>query len=278
MVAVADLALLKVDDEGDHEVGMTEAHRDRMSTGGIRPYLAERRAASAKGLPRGRAAELLRGVLSRRLRDAMKANGTTLLSPLSKRKVRTILSERTAVRLNLGSGPTKLAGWVNVDLLGMNADLYWNLRHGIPFPDNSADAIFLEHFLEHLPAADALDLLAECRRVLVPGGTIRVGVPDFGRYMESYAGDREFIERLRPGRPTALLAVAEVALEHGHRSVWDGVTLASALDEAGFVDVRIRPFGDSSLQPAPDTPMREPESVYAEGSKPGRRRSAAKRP
>ncbi len=208
----------------------------------------------------------------------MKVNGTTLLWPLTKRRVRAMLRDgTTTIRLNLGSGPTKLPGWINVDLLGMNPDLPWNLRYGIPFPNQSVDAVFLEHFLEHLPAGDALEMLEECRRVLVPGGRIRVGVPDFGRYMESYAGDGEFIERLRPGRPTALLAVAEVALEHGHRSVWDRVTLERALAEAGFSDVQTRPFGDSSLDPAPDTPMREAESVYVEGMKPEGGRSTFER-
>jgi predicted SAM-dependent methyltransferase len=248
-----------------------------MSTPAIRPYLAERRAASTRGLPRARAVELLRRVSSPRLREAAKANGTTLLWPLSKRRVRAMLRDGRTIRLNLGSGRTKLPGWVNIDLLGMNPDLPWNLRHGIPFPDESVDAVFLEHFLEHLPAGEALEMLEKCRRVLVPGGTIRVGVPDFGRYMESYAGDGEFIERLRPGRPTALLAVAEVALEHGHRSVWDRVTLERTLAEAGFTDVQIRRFADSSLDPPPDTPMREAESVYVEGTKPERGRSPSER-
>jgi len=97
---------------------------------------------------------------------------------------------------------------------------------------------------------------------------MRAGVPHFARYLESYAGDRKLIERLRPGRPTALLAVAEVALAHGHRSVWDAETLEHVLREAGFVEVRAREWGESELEPAPDSNMREPESVYAEGRKP----------
>src|SRR3712207_6799437 len=134
-----------------------------MSTPAIRPYLAERRAASTKGLPRTRAVELLRRVSSPRLREAVKVNGTTLLWPLTKRRVRAMLDDGRPIRLNVGSGRTKLPGWVNVDLLGMNADLPWNLRYGIPFPDESVDAVFLEHFLEHLPAGDALEMLEECR-------------------------------------------------------------------------------------------------------------------
>jgi hypothetical protein len=52
--------------------------------------------------------------------------------------------------------------------------------------------------------------------------------------------------------------------------VWDGETLEVALREAGFEDARTRAFGDSDLEPAPDNPAREPESVYAEARKPVR--------
>ena len=91
---------------------------------------------------------------------------------------------------------------------------------------------------------------------------------DFGRYAESYAGDRVFLERERPGRPTPLLAMAEVALGHGHRSVWDAETLEAALEEVGLVEVSRRNFGDSGIEPAPDRPERESETVYAEGRAP----------
>ncbi|HXZ57300.1 MAG TPA: hypothetical protein VEG40_06940, partial [Gaiellaceae bacterium] len=70
------------------------------------------------------------------------------------------------------------------------------------------------------------------------------------------------------GRPTALLAVAEVALGHGHRSVWDAETLERVLTESGFEEVQRRAFGESALDPAPDNPEREGESVYAEARKP----------
>ena len=46
--------------------------------------------------------------------------------------------------------------------------------------------------------------------------------------------------------------------------MWDGETLELVLREAGFVDAKRRAFGDSDLDPVPDSPLREPESVYAE--------------
>jgi predicted SAM-dependent methyltransferase len=235
--------------------------------GDLRTYLAEREDARTRGLERGGAARLLRRVSSFDRRQAAKLHAARLRAPLERRKAER-LAHDAPLRLHLGSGGQRPAGWVNVDLVGMDADLYWDLTRPLPFDHGVAEAVFLEHVLEHFALAQVLDMLAEARRLLAPGGIVRVGVPDFGRYLESYAGDHAFIEQERPGRPTALLAVGEVAQAHGHRSVWDAETLELALAEAGFEQVRRRAFGDSDLEPAPDSPHRESETVYAEGRRP----------
>jgi len=231
----------------------------------LRRYLEERETARTRGLERGRAVAVARRLSSFELRQAAKVRGTALLAPRERRKARTVLESNEPLRLHLGAGTHHPAGWLNVDVIGMGPDLYWDLRRRLPFPDGSAQAVLLEHVLEHFDLASGLDLLDEAHRVLAPGGIVRVGVPDFGRYLRSYAGDGEFVDRLRPGRPTRLLAVGEVALAHGHRSVWDAETLELVLRESGFVDVSRRDFGDSALEPPPDNPLREPETVYAEG-------------
>jgi predicted SAM-dependent methyltransferase len=247
---------------------VVETTAKRTDSATIRGYLAERERARTRGVDRGRAARVLRRVSPYELRQWAKLNGTTLLVPVSKFRMRALLRSNRELRLHLGSGANRIPEWVNVDILGMHPDVHWDLRRGIPLPANSVRAVFLEHVLEHFTFSDVLGTLEECHRVLAPGGIVRVGVPDFGHYMESYVGDGRFIEERRPGRPTALLAVAEVALLHGHRSVWDGRTLERVLEEAGFVDVDRRAFGESALDPAPDSAWREAETVYAEGRKP----------
>jgi len=245
-----------------------EASATVEAVGEVRDYLAERGAAAVRGLDRGTGATVVRKLSTHSFRQKAKIEATRFLAPRSKRQLRDVVDSGGPVRLHLGSGGHPLEGWVNIDVIGMEPDVYWDLRRPLPLADGSADAVFLEHVIEHFRLADDLDLLDECNRLLKPGGIIRLGVPDFGRYLQSYASDGEFIERLRPGRPTRLLAVSEVALNHGHRSVWDGETLVAVLEECGFVDARRRDYGDSDLEPAPDSPKREPESVYAEARKP----------
>jgi predicted SAM-dependent methyltransferase len=235
--------------------------------GEIRRYLEERETARKRGVERGAAVRVLRRVSSFELRQSAKVHATKALAPLERRRAKELV-QASPLRLHLGSGGHELDGWLNVDLVGMGSDLRWDLTTRLPFDDASAEAVFLEHVLEHFPLATVLDMLAEARRVLAPGGILRAGVPDFGRYAESYAGDRAFLEERRPGRPTPMLALQEVVYSHGHRSAWDAQTLELALTETGLVEVRQCAYGESGLEPAPDNPIREAETVYAEGKAP----------
>jgi SAM-dependent methyltransferase len=63
---------------------------------------------------------------------------------------------------------------------------FTDLRDGIPYPDESFDAVYHSNFLEHLDRADAEGLLRECRRVLRPGGVLRVVVPDLEVQARAY--------------------------------------------------------------------------------------------
>jgi predicted SAM-dependent methyltransferase len=53
-----------------------------------------------------------------------------------------------------------------------------DLKRGIPFADETFDAVYHSHVLEHFSAKDAPVFLAECFRVLKPGSIIRAVVPD----------------------------------------------------------------------------------------------------
>src|SRR5215467_11114035 len=64
------------------------------------------------------------------------------------------------LRLNLACGHIAKADWVNVDLFGPAADVRVDLRRPFPFPDNSADYIYTQHFFEHLEYPNVLDSTA----------------------------------------------------------------------------------------------------------------------
>ena len=74
--------------------------------------------------------------------------------------------------------------------------LIHDLKKGIPYDDCSVDMVYHSHFLEHLPKESAPGFLRECRRVLKPGGIIRVVVPDFEQVSRAYLDNLEKLDQL----------------------------------------------------------------------------------
>ncbi len=48
----------------------------------------------------------------------------------------------------------------------------------MPFVDDSFELIFASHVLEHIPWYQSVDVLSEWRRILEPGGSVEIWVPD----------------------------------------------------------------------------------------------------
>lgn len=62
-------------------------------------------------------------------------------------------------------------------------------RKGLPYPDQTVDGVYSEHFFEHLTQAEGLGFLRECRRVLKPGGVVRVAMPDLDAFVRRYMSE-----------------------------------------------------------------------------------------
>jgi len=184
------------------------------------------------------------------------------------------------LQLHLGSGPQRLPGWINVD--AHPAELCLDLRWGLPFPDGSADRVFMSHMLEHLYyPEEVLPLLREVRRVLSPEGRFRVVVPDIGRCLEAYAADdRAFFEDRRatwgwwPEAKTRLEGFLSYAgagprpshFLQAHKFGYDRETLEHALRQAGFS--RIEPSG---YMESPDPALRVDHASLVAGASSGGR-------
>lgn len=78
------------------------------------------------------------------------------------------------IRLNLGCGTRWEVGWVNLDLVRLpGVDVVHDLDVlPWPFKDGVASEVKGEDVFEHV--ADPLGFMAECWRVLVPGGSLRL--------------------------------------------------------------------------------------------------------
>jgi predicted SAM-dependent methyltransferase len=197
--------------------------------------------------------------------DKTKYALTALVVPIERSRA-AHLAHTPHLRLHLGCARNRLPHWVNIDLLrpGRSLDLYWDFRRGLPFPSNSVEAIFAEHLFEHLTYAQGIELMRECWRVLLPEGVLRIGVPDLGRYVASYLGEDDLIERVRPGRPTRAIALGEPFFWYGHQCMYDFETLDTACKTAGFAAVERSAFEEGRIVPNPDTRSRRDETLYVD--------------
>lgn len=184
--------------------------------------------------------------------------------------------------LDLGCGPNLHDHLINLDYLWRpGVDVCWNILGGLPFPDGSLQGVYSEHCLEHFPPAAARRLLREARRVLAPGGTIRIVVPDGELYLLTYA--RQLAGGASPKFPyedaerqdplwTPMTSVNRIFYQDrespaGHRTIFDFALLAAFLRDSGFGRIERCSFG-RGRQPAllADTPDRQVESLYVEAS------------
>ena len=153
--------------------------------------------------------------------------------------------------LNLGSFVDTIAGehWMNIDILDLRDRipaavnfLRADLTQGLPmYADESVDVIRASHVLEHLALEDAHRLLADCCRVLRPGGIIRIAVPDLDimvrRFKEMnmayFNVDQplEFITAPTEGERFSRLMFSG---DYAHKAIYDYKMLESFLHQAGF--------------------------------------------
>ena len=229
---------------------------------------AEVRTAESKGPRRSTIpfSDPLRPLLSSSVKLRAKQVATNAISAHARRRAGA-LQGRSLLRLHLGSGGNNLDGWLNIDLVGAHADLAWDVRRPLPFADGIAEAIFLERVFEHMTLEGGMSVLCHCRRVLAPGGVLRVGILDAGLCAAGSIKGRGTAERVRP-ESTTMLALSEVRPEHGQVSAWDDETLCLVVEESGYLSVEVVPRGSSRIQPTPDSQERIPATMYVEAVSP----------
>jgi hypothetical protein len=89
-------------------------------------------------------------------------------------------------RLNLGCGAKAPRGFINIDLGTVPGAIQHDLTRGIPFPDSSFDLVYHATMLSQLRPVDVAPLMIECRRVLKPGGVLRIATEDLEQMCRIY--------------------------------------------------------------------------------------------
>jgi len=133
------------------------------------------------------------------------------------------------MKLNLGAGSQPLDGFTNVDIKD------GKLAYPLDYADNSVQEIRASHLLEHFAYSETLEVLRDWVRVLAPGGTLKIAVPNFDIICQAYQSPK------RTGAPLeGFLFGAQTDENDYHKSMFDWSKLKACLRAAGLV--RIEPW------------------------------------
>ncbi len=148
--------------------------------------------------------------------------------------------------LNVGCGPNIAKGFVNIDYNWQpGVDLVCDITRTFPFGSGEVGGIYSEHCLEHLTLDGGKLFLAECVLMLMPGGWLRLIVPDLEMYARTYVQwldgqsptlpNEYYVNATGVNRPVAL--INELFYGPDHRFMYDFATLKELLTGLGLGSV-----------------------------------------
>ena len=175
---------------------------------------------------------------------------------------RTISTISDDIKLEFGAGKKGVNGWITVDKFG--GDICWDLTKKIPMKDNSVREIYHSHLLEHLNFKQILYFLGECKRILVPGGVMKICIPNSREYINSYIGsrifkkDNEMYENAITNTGSYIDQVNYIAYMDGlHKYMFDEDNILNILEMTGFTSFGLRDFDEMI-----DSIIRRAESIH----------------
>ena len=175
-------------------------------------------------------------------------------------------------RLNWGCGPKGAPGWINSDRNeGRRVDICCDIRQGLPLETDSLDYVVGIHALQDVPYPDLVPVLSELRRVLKPGGVLRLSLPDLDKGIAAYQrNDRDYF--LIPDDEVKSIGAKLIVqlLWYGYcRTLFTHDFIREILQKAGFNPVNpCRYRQTASSHPGiVELDNREAESLFVEAIK-----------
>ena len=110
--------------------------------------------------------------------------------------------------------------------------------------------------IEHITYPQGLSMLNECRRILKPGGCIRITTPDLGFLIGLYAQNKSILQLnyinwassnfIQNNIFTDTMIINNFVRDWGHLFIYDLKTLKYSLEMVGFINVKSFLLNDSN--------------------------------
>jgi predicted SAM-dependent methyltransferase len=136
--------------------------------------------------------------------------------------------------LNLGGGSVFSNRWLTADVTP-RADVFMNVMKPLPLPDTTVDMVYSEEVIEHINRQAGRQMVAECFRVLKPGGTLRLTTPSLN-----------YFAKLALSNPAAVQQINDIFYCHGHQFIYSEESLRQVLSETGFANIRQSTYRDAN--------------------------------
>jgi predicted SAM-dependent methyltransferase len=150
----------------------------------------------------------------------------------------TMVSQQTGVRrLNWGCNTDTPEGWINSDMKeGPGIDISCDIRRGLPIDADSMDYIVSIHALPEVPYGDLLPVLRELRRVLKPGGVLRLALPDLDKGIRAYQNNERdyFLVPDEDARSIGAKFITQMIWYGYSRTLFNHDFIEELLRKAGF--------------------------------------------
>jgi len=137
------------------------------------------------------------------------------------------------MKIHLGCSDVKIPGFINIDQeYKHHIDYIADVSKLVMFEDNTISLIYTSHVLEHFGRHDIERVLTEWYRVLKPGGTLRISVPDFEAIVRAYQKGYEMEDLM------GLLYGGQDKKLNYHYVCFNFKYLKQLLEKVGFVDIK----------------------------------------
>ena len=145
------------------------------------------------------------------------------------------------IKTHLGCGKRNFGeDWVHID-----GSRYSHVKShdiiNLPFNENSVDLIYASHVFEYFDRDEAVEVLKKWKKVLKPGGILRLAVPDFEACAKLYVTKKEPLSKfvgMFYGKWN--INVNSNESENNfvyHKTIYDFDSLEKVLNDNGFREV-----------------------------------------